>query len=122
MWFIADKNDIKISRLISKKLQIPLIQLVVSPEELQYSLMATLRLITFQRISRLENCIGFFHVFKLAFNHSISTVLSANGMDELFCGYDVYRRRYTPDEIKMRTIIKRLVSTALKDKEEIEVC
>jgi asparagine synthase (glutamine-hydrolysing) len=38
-----------------------------------------------------ENCIAFYYVSKLAKKHKISTVVTANGIDELFCGYNTYR-------------------------------
>mgnify|MGYP001569354994 CR=1 FL=1 len=38
-----------------------------------------------------ENCIAFYFVSKLAKRCGIGKVLTANGIDELFCGYDAYR-------------------------------
>jgi asparagine synthase (glutamine-hydrolysing) len=38
-----------------------------------------------------ENCIAFYYVSKLAKKHNINTVVTANGIDELFCGYNAYR-------------------------------
>lgn len=38
-----------------------------------------------------ENCIAFYYIAKLARRCGISTVLTANGIDELFCGYNAYR-------------------------------
>ena len=38
-----------------------------------------------------ENCIAFYFVSKLAKHNSIDKVLTANGIDELFCGYNAYR-------------------------------
>jgi asparagine synthase (glutamine-hydrolysing) len=38
-----------------------------------------------------ENCIAFYFVSKLAKRNDIDTVLTANGIDELFCGYNAYR-------------------------------
>jgi asparagine synthase (glutamine-hydrolysing) len=38
-----------------------------------------------------ENCIAFYFVSKLAKRSSIDKVLTANGIDELFCGYNAYR-------------------------------
>ena len=43
-------------------------------------------------ISWNENCIAFHYVAKLADSLGIKTVITANGIDELFCGYDAYRR------------------------------
>lgn len=38
-----------------------------------------------------ENCIAFHYVSKLAKTHGIKKILTANGIDELFCGYNAYR-------------------------------
>ena len=38
-----------------------------------------------------ENCIAFYYVSQLAHAHNLSTVITANGIDELFCGYNAYR-------------------------------
>ena len=38
-----------------------------------------------------ENCIAFYYVAKLAQTHKIDQVITANGIDELFCGYNAYR-------------------------------
>jgi asparagine synthase (glutamine-hydrolysing) len=38
-----------------------------------------------------ENCIAFYYVAKLAKKHKIAKVVTANGIDELFCGYNAYR-------------------------------
>ena len=42
-------------------------------------------------ISWNENCIAFYYVSKLAQSLEIKTVVTANGIDELFCGYNTYR-------------------------------
>ena len=38
-----------------------------------------------------ENSIAFYYVSKLAQDHGLTTVVTANGIDELFCGYNSYR-------------------------------
>ena len=38
-----------------------------------------------------ENCIAFYYVSSLAKRLDISSVVTANGVDELFCGYNAYR-------------------------------
>ena len=38
-----------------------------------------------------ENSIAFYYVAKLAQEHGLKTVVTANGIDELFCGYNSYR-------------------------------
>lgn len=52
-------------------------------------------------ISWQENCIAFHFISRLAADLGLDTVVTANGIDELFCGYDSYRRIYHlgPDAI-----------------------
>src|SRR5574337_930755 len=38
-----------------------------------------------------ENCIAFHYVSKLANEYGLDKVLTSNGIDELFCGYNAYR-------------------------------
>jgi len=38
-----------------------------------------------------ENFIAFYYVSQLAEVHNLNTVITANGIDELFCGYNAYR-------------------------------
>src|SRR5579863_2956820 len=48
-------------------------------------------MINVDNLSWNENCIAFYYVAKLAKKHNISKVITANGIDELFCGYNSYR-------------------------------
>ena len=48
-------------------------------------------MINTQNLSWNENCIAFYYVSELAKKLGIDTVVAANGIDELFCGYDAYR-------------------------------
>lgn len=45
-----------------------------------------------------ENCIAFYHVAKLAKYNKINKILTANGIDELFCGYNGYREAIKENE------------------------
>ena len=44
-----------------------------------------------ENLSWNENCIAFYYVSKLAKSLELDTVITANGIDELFCGYNAYR-------------------------------
>jgi len=48
-----------------------------------------------------ENCIAFYYVAKLANSLGIKTVVTANGIDELFCGYNTYREAIEKGEDKV---------------------
>ncbi|HEU04284.1 MAG TPA: asparagine synthase [Nitrosopumilus sp.] len=48
-----------------------------------------------------ENCIAFYYVAKLANSLGIKKVVTANGIDELFCGYNAYREAIEKGEDKV---------------------
>ncbi|MFW6117079.1 MAG: asparagine synthase C-terminal domain-containing protein [Thermoproteota archaeon] len=116
----SSSRDIRISSKVSKELDLPLIQRRISLEELEHSLTKVLSIIEFHRIARLENSVCFYHVFKHALQNDIPTVLSANGADELFGGYHVFIRQFTDQREPMENLMKKLVKTAQKDKEQID--
>lgn len=47
-----------------------------------------------ENLSWNENCIAFYYISKLASQLHLDTVITANGIDELFCGYNAYRDVY----------------------------
>ncbi len=62
-------------------------------------------------ISWNENCIAFHYVARLAKKCKIKKVLTANGIDELFCGYNAYR-----DAIKYgENSVKKLMEAKLEN-------
>jgi len=49
------------------------------------------KIIKTDNLSWIENCIAFYYVSKLAKHYDIKKIITANGIDELFCGYNAYR-------------------------------
>ncbi len=58
-----------------------------------------------ENLSWNENCIAFHYVSKLASKLGIDAVLTANGIDELFCGYNVYRDVFSEGENKILEVM-----------------
>jgi len=112
------QRDIEISHEVSKALGLNLLHDLVPLEEVEDGLKAALATIEFDRLVRLENCVSFYYVFRLASEHGLGTVLSANGIDELFCGYHAFKEVFG-NEKAMRSLMATLVETAKKDKEEM---
>ena len=61
-----------------------------------------------------ENCIAFYYVSKLANNHKIGTVVTANGIDELFCGYNAYRDAIKDGELKVQELMNFKLENEIK--------
>jgi len=52
-----------------------------------------------------ENCIAFYYVSKLAQSLGLDLVVTANGIDELFCGYNAYRLVVSEGESKILEVM-----------------
>ena len=115
----VDHKDVEISTKIASMMDLDICHELVPLKELENGLKAVLAKIEFDRMVRFENCVCFYYVFRLAAKQGLKTVLSANGMDELFCGYTVYKTHYG-NEASMESLMKTLVNVAQKDATEIK--
>ena len=61
-----------------------------------------------------ENCIAFYYVSKLAKNLELDTVITANGIDELFCGYNAYREVFLKGEDEIHNVMNSKLDNELK--------
>ena len=52
-----------------------------------------------------ENCIAFYYVSKLSRSLGLDQVVTANGIDELFCGYNAYREAFLEGEEKIHNLM-----------------
>jgi asparagine synthase (glutamine-hydrolysing) len=116
----SSQRDIEISKEVSEILELPLLHTTVPLEDLEHGLRRVLSSIEYDRIPLLENCACFYFVFEMASEQKIHTTLSANGADELFCGYHMYTREFKSNETLMTRLMNKLVETAKKDKEQID--
>ena len=61
-----------------------------------------------------ENCIAFYYVSKLAHSLKIDTVVTANGIDELFCGYNAYRDVISQGETAVNELMDQKLDNEIK--------
>ena len=61
-----------------------------------------------------ENCIAFYYVSKLAKSLELDTVITANGIDELFCGYNAYRDVISQGESAVNDLMDLKLENELK--------
>ena len=67
-----------------------------------------------ENLSWNENCIAFHYVSKLANNLNLDTVITANGIDELFCGYNAYREAFSGGESQINQVMDTKLDNELK--------
>jgi asparagine synthase (glutamine-hydrolysing) len=72
-------------------------------------------------ISWNENCIAFYYVSQLAKNFKITTVVTANGIDELFCGYNAYREAIREGENKIHQLMVLKLENEVKMMEAVNL-
>ena len=86
-----ESHDILFSREVNELLKLPHHILEINPDEFDDISKKIHSTINTDNLSWNENCIAFYHVAKLANSLGLDTVVTANGIDELFCGYNGYR-------------------------------
>ena len=87
----VDSHDIQFSKEISHLFGYEHKIEKISPKTFPKIVKQIRKTIKTDNLSWNENCIAFYFVSKLAKRNDIDTVLTANGIDELFCGYNSYR-------------------------------
>ena len=86
-----DSHDINFAKEVNEFLKFKHNILEIEPESFQETSEKIHDIIKTDNLSWNENSIAFYYVSKLAKSLGISTVITANGIDELFCGYNAYR-------------------------------
>ena len=86
-----DSHDINFAKEVNEILKFKHDILEIEPESFQKVSEDVHDIIKTDNLSWNENSIAFYYVSKLAKKLGISTVVTANGIDELFCGYNAYR-------------------------------
>jgi asparagine synthase (glutamine-hydrolysing) len=87
----VDSHDVEFSKTMAKTLEIRHEIELISEKTFSDVARKISDMINVDNLSWNENCIAFYYVAKLAKKHTISKVITANGIDELFCGYNSYR-------------------------------
>ncbi len=86
-----DSHDVEFSKTMAKTLGIRHEIELISEKTFSDVARKISDMINVDNLSWNENCIAFYYVAKLAKKHNMSKVITANGIDELFCGYNSYR-------------------------------
>ncbi|MFB5632532.1 MAG: asparagine synthase C-terminal domain-containing protein, partial [Nitrosopumilus sp.] len=110
----AESHDILFAKEVNEQLNYPHHILEIDPQDFPTIPSEINEKIKTDNLSWNENCIAFHYVSKLAQSLGISTVVTANGIDELFCGYNAYREAYSGGESKIQEVMDAKLDNELK--------
>lgn len=110
----AESHDILFAKKVNEQLNYPHHVLEIDPETFSFISSGIHEKIKTDNLSWNENCIAFHYVSKLAQSLGINTVVTANGIDELFCGYNAYREAYSGGESKIQEVMDTKLDNELK--------
>ena len=102
----AESHDILFAKKVNEELGYPHHVLEIDPQTFPSISSYVHEKIQTDNLSWIENCIAFYYVSKLAQGLRIGTVVTANGIDELFCGYDAYREAYSGGQSEIRELME----------------
>jgi asparagine synthase (glutamine-hydrolysing) len=116
-----DSHDISFSKKIASKMGIRQEIAELEVQEFLNSLDHVRSIIECKNTSHLENCVAFMCVSSTAARLGLCTVLTANGFDELFCGYNGYRLVYAAGHSAMARLMEEKIANELSLAEEISL-
>lgn len=100
-----DSHDIEFSKQVNQFLNLPHKILKINSAEFGEISAKIKEKIKTDNLSWNENSIAFYHVAKLAKSLGLYVVVTANGIDELFCGYNAYRDAIKEGEKKIMDLM-----------------
>ena len=110
----SDSHDILFSKKISKLLDLPHKTLEITLDTFDDISNKIRRKINTDNLSWNENCIAFYYVSKLAKSLDLDTIVTANGIDELFCGYNGYRDAIKEGNDQVIELMNKKIENELK--------
>ena len=113
----SESHDIVFSKEVNEFLNYSHHVLEIDPETFPKITTDIHKVIDTDNLSWNENCIAFHYVSKLAKSLNLDTVITGNGIDELFCGYNSYREAIEKGE----DVVVKMMNDKLKNEKEMMV-
>ena len=112
-----DSHDINFAKEVNQILNFPHSISEIDPEKFKEVSQKINQTIKSDNLSWNENSIAFYYVAELARKNELKTVVTANGIDELFCGYNSYREAIEKGEDE----VVKMMNDKLKNEKEMMV-
>ena len=117
----SESHDILFSKEVNEQLNYSHHILEIDPETFPKITLDIHKVIDTDNLSWNENCIAFHYVSKLAKTLNLDIVITGNGIDELFCGYNAYREAFTGGETKILEVMDSKLENELKMMKAVNV-
>ena len=112
-----DSHDINFAKEVNQLLNLPHSISEIDPEKFKEISQKINQTIKSDNLSWNENSIAFYYVAELAQKNGLKIVVTANGIDELFCGYNSYREAIEKGEDE----VVKMMNDKLKNEGEMMV-
>ena len=112
-----DSHDINFAKEVNQILSFSHSISEIEPEKFKEVSDKIHQIIKSDNLSWNENSIAFYYVAELAQKNGLKTVVTANGIDELFCGYNSYREAIETGEDE----VVKMMNDKLKNEGEMMV-
>ncbi len=109
-----ESHDVLFAKQVNEHLNYPHHVLEIDPDSFSDVSSKIYQTINTENLSWNENCIAFYYVSKLAKSLELDIVVTANGIDELFCGYNAYREAFSEGESKIHEVMSSKLDNELK--------
>ncbi len=110
----SESHDILFAKEVNEQLEFPHHVLEIDADSFEKISSDINKKIQTDNLSWNENCIAFYYVSKLASSLNIDAVVTANGIDELFCGYNAYREVISQGESAVNKLMDEKIENEIK--------
>jgi len=110
----SESHDILFAKEVNEQLEFPHHVLEIDADSFEKISSDINKKIQTDDLSWNENCIAFYYVSKLAASLDIDAVVTANGIDELFCGYNAYREVISQGESAVNKLMDSKIENEIK--------
>ena len=110
----SESHDILFAKEVNEQLEFPHHVLEIDADSFEKISSDINKKIQTDNLSWNENCIAFYYVSKLAASLNIDAVVTANGIDELFCGYNAYREVISQGESAVNKLMDEKIENEIK--------
>ena len=110
----SESHDILFAKEVNEQLEFPHHVLEIDADSFEKISSDIKKTIKTDNLSWNENCIAFYYVSKLAASLNIDAVVTANGIDELFCGYNAYREVISQGESAVNKLMDSKIENEIK--------